>query len=69
MVANDVADPVLDRCNLDRRNAAATRPAPAGTVERLDRTGAEKDEAKNEGEGGYVHALEARREPGERPVR
>ena len=69
MVAHDMADPVLDRCDLDRRNAAAARLAGAGAVERLHGTGAEQDEGKSEGEDGGRSAPEACRARGERPVR
>ena len=68
-VADDMADPVLDRHDLDRRHTAAARLSATRAVERLDSAGTENDESKNEGEGGGRPAPEAGSEPGERPIR
>ena len=62
-VADDMADAILDRHDLDCRHTAAPRLSATRAVERLDSAGTENDESKSESEGGGRPAPEAGSEP------
>ena len=69
VVADELTDPVLDRCNLDRRHAAAAFLRATRAVQRFDIAGGETDEGESENEGRDRPAPEAAGEAGEQQIR